>query len=121
MVLIYGALFPALDGIVAEGHVVGVIAVIPLGVAVHEEDVLAAGMNLPKFERGAVEGAADAILGVIVLVRIQGVKVSAILAGGDVGDAAGVAGEDVGGRKTDGIVLERGNYWRFANRRRGSR
>ena len=68
-------LLPAGHRIVAEGHFVCVVAGIPLGVAVGEEDVLALAMRLPFFPRNPVGRAADAVLRVVILVCIRRLEV----------------------------------------------
>src|ERR1035441_4685445 len=66
--------------------------------AVGEENVLALGVNLPTFKRRAIGRAADTILRVIVLVRVQRVKHS----------AAGVAAQNISRGQGDGRAFDRG-------------
>ena len=73
-----------MHGIVAEGHFVRVVALIPFHVAILEKDVLALAVSLPILGRRSVVIAADAILGVIVLVGVvQGERGSDGVAGQD--------------------------------------
>src|ERR1700734_4316797 len=103
-----GWLLPSLDGIVAEGHVVHRIILIPLGGSIAEQDILSKGMDLPEFERRAISRAADAILRVIVLVRVQWVKIFTVFIRGLVGNAAGIARQDISGRVFKGRGVDRG-------------
>src|SRR5690349_17061460 len=87
---------PTADRIVPERHFVGDIAAVPAGVAVGEENVLTGGVPLPGHPRRAVaEGAADAVLRVVILVGIERVELVAARQ-----FAAGIATQD----KFRGIV-----------------
>ena len=81
--------------IVAEGHFVRVVAVIPLGMSIGEKDVLTLAMRLPFLPRKPVGRAADTILRVIILVGIGRLKIQR------------VAGQHISGRKQNPCGVHR--------------
>ena len=86
---------PIGNGIVGECHFVRIVARIPFGVAVGEQDVLSQRVDLPKYKRRAVDRPTGAILRIIILVGVQRIEFFAVVAGCLIRDAARVARQDL--------------------------
>lgn len=65
---------PIGKGGVGESHFARIVTFIPLGMAIGEHDILALAMNLPEFCQRGIGRTAYAVLRIIILVRIQQVK-----------------------------------------------
>src|ERR1035441_6756847 len=67
-----GCLLPAVDGLVAEGHLVRFVPLEPFGMGVGEKDVLPIVVCFPSYGRRSIGIAADTILRIVILVIVIG-------------------------------------------------
>src|ERR1017187_2110153 len=63
---VQGRLLPAVDGLVAEGHLVRFVPLEPFGMAVGEKDVLPIVVRFPSYGRRSIGIAADTILRIVI-------------------------------------------------------
>jgi hypothetical protein len=97
---------PVGHGRITESHFAGIVAFIPFRVAVSEQDVLSQAVDLPDFKRRAIVRSANAILCVIILVRIQRIK-RIERARGSL-NARRVAAQDISRGKRNGRAIDAG-------------
>src|ERR1700690_1969666 len=95
-----GCLLPAVDGLVAEGHLGRLVSLVPFDMGVREKNVLPIVVRFPSYGRSPIGIAADTILRIIILVIVIGQE--------ELPAINGVPGQHIRNREEDLPAIDRG-------------